>query len=73
MSSQEPNEVQQCQVQGIAVGLGQSQIFVQAGKTPSEQACQEGLGDESQQLLTCLQSERTSISWAASKDGWPAA
>ena len=54
MSSQEPNEVQQCQVQGIAVGLGQSQIFVQAGKTPSEQACQEGLGDESQQLLTCL-------------------
>ena len=42
---QEPNEVQQGQVQGVALEPGQSQVFIQTGgRTPLEQPCEEGLG-----------------------------
>ena len=39
------NEVQQGQVQGVALGSGQSQICVQTVKITREQPCWKGLGD----------------------------
>ena len=45
MGPWKPNEVQQGQVQGAALGLGQSQVFIQTGeRSPWEQPCREGLG-----------------------------
>jgi len=40
-----PNKVQQGQVQGVALGLGKSQVFIQTGQRISwERPCGEGLG-----------------------------
>lgn len=41
----EPDEVQQSQVWGAAVGPGPSQVCIQAGRTPGVQPCREVLGD----------------------------
>lgn len=44
MSSCETTEVEKAQLEGVAFGLGQSQLSVQTDrKTHSEQLCREGL------------------------------
>ena len=71
----EPDDVQQGQVQGDALGLGQSQIRVQIGRrTHWEQFHGERLqgpggwqGEREPEV--CLQSERPTVFWAASKIG----
>lgn len=50
MGPPESNEVQQGQVQGVALGLGQSQICIQAGRRTPWELSYRGLEDASGQI-----------------------
>ena len=71
----EHNEVQQGQVQGVALGPGQSQVFIQTGKSPWEQPCGEGFGGSwwtrswTWASSARLQPRRPTVFWAALKKG----
>ena len=64
-------------MQGAALGLGQSQVFLQTGGRSREQPNGEGLGvlideklDMSQQCA--LAAQKATVFWAALKEEWPA-
>ena len=66
----EPNEVQQGQMQGVALGPGQSQVLYRLGEEPLESIPVEDLGSQWMRSWTWassahLQPGRPTISWAA--------
>ena len=74
----EPNEIQQSQVQGVALGSGQSQVCIETGRTTHwEQLCREGLGGPGGWKLDTIQkctleAQKGNSTLGASKEGWPA-
>lgn len=73
----ELNKVQQDQVQDTAHGMRQSQIHEQTGRTPWKQPCREGLESSTGRKAghgpaVILQPGKSTVSWCASKEWWPA-
>jgi len=72
----EPDEVQQGQVQGAALGSGQCQVLTQTGgRSPWEQACGEGLGGPGgrgagHEPAVCARSPEANCVLGCIKKGW---